>query len=100
MPEVVREVEGATLEVTEVLAEVPKSPWTPRSKLTPTKESEKDKKGKQPAIPVHASSRRNPPKPTAQEKGKAINLELEEEDIEDNPMDNEDVGAEVEEVEA
>ncbi len=59
----------------------------------------KDKKGKQLAIPVRASPRRNPQKPTAQEKGKAINLEAEEEDIEDIPMDDEDVGVEVEEVE-
>ena len=47
--------------------------------LTLTKESAKDKNGKQLAIPVRASPRRNPlkDKPTAQEKGKAINLEPE-----------------------
>jgi len=60
----------------------------------------KDKKGKNPAILVHASPRRNPPNPTAQEKGKAINLEPEEEDIQDILIDNEDLGAKVEEVEA
>jgi len=60
----------------------------------------KDKKGNQPTILVHASLRRNPPNPTTQEKGKAINLELEEEDIEDIPMDDEDVEMEVDEVEA
>jgi len=48
---------------------------------------------------VRASPRRNLPKPTTQAKGKAINLEPEEEDIEDIPMDDEDVGVEVEEVE-
>ncbi len=87
-------------EVTEVLAEVPKSSITSRRKLIQTKETVKDKKGKQPAILVHASPRRNPPKPTAQEKCKAINLEPKEEDIEDILMDDEDVGADVEEVEA
>ena len=62
----------------------------------------KDKKGKQPAILVCMSPRRNPPKhkATAQEKGKAINLEPEEEEIEDIPMDDEDLGIDVEEVEA
>ena len=47
------------------------------------------------------SSRRNPlkEKPTTQEKGKAINLESEEEEIEDIPMDDEDLGIDVEEVE-
>jgi len=49
---------------------------------------------------VRASPRRNQPKPTAQEKGKAINLEPEEEEIEDIPMDEEDVGVYLEEVEA
>jgi len=58
--EVVSEAEGAALEVVEVLAKVPKSPRTPRPKPTPTKESVKDNKGKQAAIPVHASPRRNP----------------------------------------
>lgn len=90
----------ASPEVAEVLAEVPKSPRTPRLKPTPTKETMKEKKGKQPAIPMHASPRRKPPKPTTQEKGKAINLEAEEEDIEDIPMDDEDVGVETEEIEA
>jgi len=89
------EAEVATLEVLEVLAEVPKSSRMPRQKPTPIRETMKDKKGKQSAIPVRASSRRNPPKSTTQEKGKAINLELEAEDIEDILMDNEDVGAEV-----
>lgn len=47
------------------------------------------------------SSRRNPPKdkPTTQEKGKAINLESEEEEIEDISMNDEDLGIDVEEVE-
>lgn len=49
---------------------------------------------------MHPSPRRNPPKSTTREKGKAINLEPEEEDVDDIPMDGEDVGAEVEEVEA
>lgn len=50
-------------------------------------------------IPVHASSRRNPPKdkPIAQKKDKAINLELGEEEIEDIPMDDEDLGIDMEE---
>lgn len=47
-----------------------------------------------------ASPRRNPLKPTTQEKEKAINLEPEEEDIDDILMDDEDVGVEVEDVEA
>lgn len=100
VPEVEMEVEVAAPEVVEVLAEVPKSPWMPRPNPTPTKDTTKDKMGKQPAILVRASPRRNPPKPTAQEKGKAINMEPEEEDIEDILMDDEDVGVEVEEVEA
>lgn len=41
-----REAEGVAPEVAKVLAEVPKSPQTPRLKPTPTKESVKDKKGK------------------------------------------------------
>ena len=82
LPEVVMEVDGAAPEVAEVLVEVPKSPWMPRPKLTLTKQSAKDKKDKQAVIPVHASSRRNPPKE------KTINLELEEEEIENNPMDD------------
>ncbi len=60
----------------------------------------KDKKGKQPAIPVRTSPRQNPPKPTTQEKGKVINIEAKEEDIEDILMDDEDVGVEIEEFEA
>ena len=44
--EVFREAEGVALEISEVLAKVPKSPWTPRPKLTPTKENVKDKNGK------------------------------------------------------
>jgi len=95
-----REAEVATPEVVEVLAEVPKFPRMIRPKPTPTKETVKDKKGKQPAIALCASPRRNPPKPIAQDKDKAINIEQEEEDIEDILMDNEDVGTEVEEVEA
>lgn len=96
------EIEEVAPEVVEVLAEVPKSPQMLRPKLTPTKDSMKDKKGKQPAISVCASLRRNPPKdkPTAQEKGKSINLESEEEEIEDILMDDEDLGIDVEEVEA
>lgn len=76
----------------------PKSLRIPRPKLTPTKETTKDKKGKKPVIPVCTSPRRNPPKPTTQEKRKVINLEPEEEDIEDIPMEDEDVGVDVEEV--
>jgi len=93
------EAEVVALEITEMLAEVPKSLQSPRPKLTPTKETVKDKKGKKPATSVHASLRRNPLKPTSQEKGKVIKLDLEEEDIEDIRMDNEDVGVDVEEVE-
>lgn len=59
MQEVIMEVEGATLEVAEVLAEVPKSQQMPRPKPTPTKESVKDKKGKQTTIPMHTMPRRN-----------------------------------------
>ena len=55
------EAEVTALEVAEVLAEVPKSP---RPKPNPTKEAEKDKKGRQPAIPVRALPSRNPPNPT------------------------------------
>lgn len=95
-----KQVEDAAPEVAKVLAEVPKSPRMPRSKPTPTKEIMKDKKGKQPAIPVCVSPRRNPTKPTAQKKGKAINLEAEEEDIKDIPISDEDVGLEIGEVEA
>ena len=84
--------EVAAPEVVEVLAEVPKSLRMLRLKPTPTKETMKDKKAKQPAISVHTSPRQNPTNPTVQEKGKAINLEREEEDIEDIPMDDEDVG--------
>ena len=84
----------------EVLAKVPKSSRTSIPNPNPTKEVVNDKNGKQPAIPVHASPRRNSQKPTAQKKGKDINLEPEEEDIEDIPMDDEDVGMEVEEAEA
>ena len=83
-----REAKVVTPEVAEVLAEVPKSLRMLRSKPTPTKETMKDKKGKQPTIQVHVLPRRNPPNPTAQEKGKAINLEGEEDDIEDIPIDN------------
>ena len=102
MSEVVMEVEGATLDITKVLAEVPKSPRMPRPKPTLTKESAKDKKGKQALIPVHVSPRRNTQndKPTTQEKGKAINLEPKEEEIKGIPMDDEDVGIDMEEVEA
>ena len=94
------EEEVATPKIAEVLVEVPKSPRMLSPKPTPTKETVKDKKGKQPAILLCTSPRRNPPKPTKQEKGKAINLELEEEEIEDISMDDEDVGVDVEEVEA
>lgn len=69
MSEVIMEAkaEGAAPEVVEVLAEVPNSPRMPRPKLTPTKESAKDKKGKKVATLVRASPRRNPQKdkPTA-----------------------------------
>jgi len=46
------------------------------------------------------SPRRNPPKSTTKDNGKAINLEDEEKDIKDIHMDDEDVGMEIEEVEA
>jgi len=95
-----REAKIIALEVAEVLAEVPKSLRMLRPKSTPTKEIVKYKKGKQLAIPMRASPRRNPPKPTAHKKDKAINLGPEEEYIEDILMDDEDVGMEVEEVEA
>jgi len=101
IPEVVMEADGASPEVAEVLPEVLKAPWKFRPKPTPTKESVKDKKGKQAAILVCMFPRRNMPKdkPTAQENGKTINLEMEEEEIYDIPMDDEDLGVEVEEVE-
>lgn len=99
VPKVDMEAKEATLAVVKVLGEVPKSLRTSRPKPTQTKETMKDKKGKNPSIPVHASPRRKPPKPTTQEKGKAINLAPEEEDIEDIPMDDEDVEVKVEEVE-
>lgn len=60
MTKIVMEAEEAALEVSEVLAEVAKSPRMPRPKLTPTKDSMNNKKGKQPTIPVCASPRRNP----------------------------------------
>jgi len=101
MSEFVKEAKGIAPEVAEVLAEVPRSPQIPRLKTNSTKESVKDKKGKQAAILVHGSPRRNPQKdkPTAQEKGKTINLEPREGEIEDILMDDEDFGVEVEEVE-
>lgn len=46
MLEVVIEVEAGASEIAEVLTEVPKSPRMLRQKLTPTKESTKDRKGK------------------------------------------------------
>ena len=64
--------EVVVLKVAKVLAEVPKSMRISWLKPTPTKEIGKDKKGK------------------------SINLEAEEEDIKDIPMDDEDVGVEVE----
>lgn len=64
--EMAMEGEEANPEVVEVLAEVPQSPRTSRPNPTPTKESMNDKKGKHPTISVHASLRRNPPKPTTQ----------------------------------
>lgn len=94
--EMEREAKVAALEVAKVLVELPKSPRKLRLNPTPTKETMKDMKGKQPAILVHAFPRGNPPKPTTQDKGKAINLEPEEEDIEDILMNDEDVGAKVE----
>lgn len=101
IPEVVMEADGASPEVAEVLPEVLKAPWKFRPKPTPTKESVKDKKGKQAAILVCMFPRRNMPKdkPTAQENGKTINLEMEEEEIYDIPMDDEDLGVEVEDIE-
>jgi len=59
-----KEAKVVAPEVAEVFKEFPK-PRTSRPKPTPTKESMKDKKSKQPAILMHASPRRNPPKPTA-----------------------------------
>lgn len=99
MPKVEMEAEEANPEVVEVLAEVPKSLRTSRPNLTPSKENIKVKKCKQPTILVCASQKRNPLKPTAHEKGKAISLEPKDEDIEDIPMDDEDVGVEVEDIE-
>lgn len=99
VPKIEKEVEVAAAKVVEVLAEVPKSSWMSRPKMTPTKVTAKDKKGKQPTIPVWSSPRINPSKPTAQEKGKAINIELEEKELKDIPMDDEDVGVDVDEVE-
>jgi len=58
VPEIDMEAEEVAPEVAEVLAEDP-TPKTPRPKLTPIKESAKDKKDEQPAIPVCASPRRN-----------------------------------------
>jgi len=52
-----REAEVAAPEVVEVLAEVPKSLRTSRSKPTPTKETMKGKKGKHLTISVHTSPR-------------------------------------------
>lgn len=52
MSEFVKQAQGATPEVAEVLAKVPKSLRMPRLKMTSTKESAKDKKGKQVAIPM------------------------------------------------
>lgn len=99
--EIVMDVEEAAPEVVEVLVEVLKSQRTSRPKSTPTKESAKDKKGKKPAILMHASPRRNPmkDKPTTQEKGEAINLEPEEEETKAILMDDEDVGIDVKEFE-
>lgn len=57
--EVVMKVEGATSEVVEVLAKVPKSPRMLKPKLTLTKESVTNNKGKQAATPMYASPRRN-----------------------------------------
>lgn len=50
VPKFVREAEGVSLEVEEVLAKAPKSPRMPILKTTPTKESAKDNKGKQVVI--------------------------------------------------
>lgn len=52
-PEVSMEVEGSTPEVapTEILAEVSKSPRSPRPRRTLTKEGPKKKKGKQVTTP-------------------------------------------------
>lgn len=98
--EIQLEAKEVAPEVAEVLVEVPKSPRMLRPELTPTKETAKDKKAKQPTIPVCVSPRRNPSKPTAQAKGKAINLEPKEEETKDIQMDDEDVGVDLEEVEA
>lgn len=50
---------------------------------------------------MHTSPKKHPymDKPTTQEKGKLINLQPEEEEIEDIPMDDEDVGVEMEDIE-
>ena len=50
--EIEMEAKEVSPEVAKVLAEVPKYQRTPRPKPTPTKETMKDKKGKQPTIPV------------------------------------------------
>lgn len=60
MMEVIRMSKRPAPKVVDVLVEFPKSPRTPRLKLIATKESAKDKKGKQVVIPLHASPRINP----------------------------------------
>lgn len=63
--EIDMEAKEVAPEVVEVLTEVPKSPRMSRPKPTPTKETMKDKKEKQPAILVRTLPRRNPLKPIA-----------------------------------
>lgn len=102
VPKVAMAAEGVVLEGVpeEMPVEVPKSPCTPIPTLAT--EGPKIKKGKQatPSQLVHTSPRKHPKKvkPTAQEKGKTINLEPEEDDFEDIPMDDEDVVMEREDV--
>lgn len=85
----------------ELPVEVPKSPRTPRPRPMPTQGGPKLKKDKQKMEPlVRASPRKHPQlgKPTAQEKAKMVDLELEEE-VEEISMDDEDITMETKDVE-
>ena len=89
--------EVAATEVAEVLVEVPKYTRMPRLKPTPTKETMKDKKGK---VAYYTSERIAKTKPTKAHCPGERQGYKPKEDIEDIPMDDEDVGVEIEEVEA